>query len=271
MGECETAYKEWCPSTTQVPYVYQTRTPTTQDRYGYRALTSTTRDRYTREAGFKKRGYNKFGKSKFTAPVRENLKYVLPSKLTQTPVRENIRYVLPNTRAACKQMPYKKCSKKPYNHCETKTTITIEYEDEEVCTPYTEDVCVDEPVYETVYEEVNQCRFVPERVCTQKVVTDCKTINRQECVKSSRTCNTRDLQEKQRVRNNCRVKDKVCKYKENEQCQVTKQPVEKYVPKRVCKDVCEPVVSNVCAPKTTRRQCKKIPKKMFYQVPVEQC
>ena len=119
---------------------------------------------------------------------------------------------------------------------------------------------------------MNECNPIPEEVCTQNVVTECKTIEKEECTEASQTCNMRTLLEKQVVKNNCEVKDRVCEYKEDTKCEVTMEPVEKWVPKKVCKDVCEPIhLTNECAPKTTRQSCKNITKKMFYKVPVEKC
>jgi len=60
----------------------------------------------------------------------------------------------------CKQMPVKSCSLQPYNDCQTVTTITTEYEDEEGCTPIYEDVCVDEPTFEELFEEVEDCNSI---------------------------------------------------------------------------------------------------------------
>jgi len=206
----------------------------------------------------------------------------VPYEHCQHFMRTEITYVEENV---CKPVQETKCEMKPFEeeyekcfpitiqNCVDKPVYETIFEDRQECHTVQEQECFefDETIYETKMEEKEECYPVTEEKCATKMEKQCKIIEKEECLSPSHTCNAKTFNEKQEVKKNCQVKEKVCRYEPKETCELKTTSKEILKPVKKCRDVCEPYTTNECEPEKTRKECKKITKKMYFKVPVEKC
>jgi len=206
----------------------------------------------------------------------------VPYEHCQHFTRTEITYVDENV---CKTLEETKCEMKPFEeefqkcfpitiqNCVDRPVYGTVYEERQECHTVQEQECflIDETIYETKLEEKKECYPVTEEKCSTKTEKQCKMTDKEECLERSQECDARRFPEVQKVKKNCKVKEQLCRLEPKETCQEKKIPAELRKPVKKCRDVCEPYTTNECDPAKTRKECKKITKKMYFKVPVEKC